>query len=246
MVVGVYERVWNKDSRVSREVLFVRRSVMDGMRWAGTKMVCRMSWGEQDFENGTIGHCPYCWDEVLKQVTNTRCPHCHGTGYEDGYAEPFPLWCSILENSPVDEKHEKAGYRDEQNVKLVLPCEPIFKDGDIFAEVRKENGRPLEIGRIFMLDGPVERQTVQGWVSDDHCDNRRRSRVEDIIVSQRGTAKVLLPTDSLYSETIDFWGGCDCGCATDEPVTDTVQGDQPTVDVNDPKGRKLDLYDWWS
>ena len=50
----MYERVWNKDSRVSREVLFVRRSVMDGMRWAGTKMVCRMSWGEGDFENGDI------------------------------------------------------------------------------------------------------------------------------------------------------------------------------------------------
>lgn len=237
------EKVWDRCSRVSREVLFTRRSVIDGMRWAGTKMVCRMSWGEGDFRKGDIQHCPHCWDEVLKQVTNTRCPYCHGTGYSDAYSDPFPLWCSIQENSPVDEKHEKAGHRDEQSVKLVLPCEPIFKDGDIFAEVRRENGRPIELGRIFMLDGPVERQTIQGWVSDDYVDEHRRSRVEDIIVAQRGTAKVLLPSDSLYSEGVGFWGGLDCGCGGIDPELE--QGDQPAVSIEAADGRISPSYRWW-
>lgn len=236
------KRVWNKPSRVSREVLFTRRSVLDGMRWAGTKMVCRMSWSEGEFRDGGIRHCPHCWDPILKQVSNTRCRYCHGTGYEAAYAEPFPLWCSIQENSPSDEKHEKGGYRDEQNVRLVLPCEPIFKDGDIFAEVRAEDGRPTEIGRIFMLDGPVERQTIQGWVSNDNLDETRRSRVEDIIISQRGTAKVLLPSDSIYDEGIEFWGGR----GKRDAVTSTVQGDSPVMNVDDADGSVDDLYDWWS
>lgn len=236
-------RVWDKKSRVSREVLFVRRSVMDGMRWAGTKMVCRMSWSQGEYDDGLIGHCPYCWDEVLKQVINTRCPYCHGTGYADAYAEPFALWCSILENSPVDEKREKPGGRDEQNVKLVLPSEPLFKDGDLFAEIRRErDGHITEIGRIFMLDGPVDRQTVQGWVSDNCWDDVRRSRVEDIIVAQRGTAKLLLPSDSIYQAGVDFW---DCHCA-DGPYPNIPQGDQPTVDLNTGSEGFAEPYGWWS
>lgn len=222
--------VWNVDSRVSREVLFMRRSVMDGMRWAGTKMVCR-----QSFPLGSE-HCPYCWDDILKQVKNTRCPHCNGTGYLEGYGEPFVLWCSILENSPVDEKVEKPGIRDEQTARLVLPCEPIFKDGDIFAEIREESdGTVVEVGRVFKLDGPVERQTVQGWVSDDHADGERRSVVEDIIIAQRGTAKLMLPTDSIYSAGAAFWNA-------ESQIAEIPQGDQPTVE----DGERIDPYRWWS
>lgn len=235
-------QIWGKDSRVSREVLFTRRSVMDGMRWAGTKMVCRMSWSESEQENGLVEHCPYCWDEVLKQVSNTRCPHCQGTGYKRAYAEPFIVWCSIHENSPQDEKHEKGGHRDEQNVRLVLPSEPIFKDGDIFAEIRREcDGHVTEIGRIFMLDGPVERQTIQGWVSDDGHDGFRRSRVEDIIISQRGTAKLLLPSDSIYEAEAEFWD-----CNADGPYSEVPQGDQPTVDLNSQTPGFEEPYGWWS
>lgn len=236
-------RIWDKHSRVSREVLFTRRSVMDGMRWAGTKMVCRMSWSQAEHDDGHVRHCPYCWDEVLKQVSNTRCKHCHGTGYEDAYAEPFVVWCSIHENSPVDEKHEKMGYRDEQNVRLILPCEPIFKDGDIFAEIREEcHGHVKEIGRIFMLDGPVERQTIQGWVSDDCWDGERRSRVEDIIISQRGTAKLLLPSDSIYQAGPDFW---DCPDA-DGPYSEVPQANQPTVCMESENPGFEEPYGWWS
>ena len=236
-------QVWGRESRVSREVLFTRRSVMDGMRWAGTKMVCRMSWSQAEHDDGLIEHCPHCWDELLKQVTNTRCRYCHGTGYRHAYAEPFVVWCSIHENSPEDEKHEKGGLRDEQNVRLVLPCEPIFKDGDIFAEIRREEkGHVKEIGRIFMLDGPVERQTIQGWVSNDCIDGSRRSRVEDIIISQRGTAKLLLPSDSIYESGADFW---DCPCA-DGPHANIPQGDQPTINVdNTMSGGFREPYGWW-
>ena len=242
--------IWDKGSRVSREVLFTRRSVMDGMRWAGTKMVCRMSRSESDVNNGALSHCPHCWDEVLRQVVNTRCPYCHGTGYEHGYAEPFVLWCSIHENSSTDMRGEKQGVRDEQNVRLVLPCEPIFGDGDLFAEIRAERcGKVTEIGRIFQLDGPIDRQTIQGWVSDDGHDGYRRTRVEDIIISQRGTAKLLLPSSPIYEAGVEFWDcgcDCDCGCEPSGPLPDIPQGDQPTVDMDSLNPSFEQPYDWWN
>ena len=219
---------------------------MDGMRWAGTKMLCRMSWSQSEHDDGMVRHCPHCWDPVLKQVINTRCPFCHGTGYDDAYAEPFVVWCSILENSPVDEKHEKGGLRDEQTVRLVLPSEPIFKDGDIFAEIRCEHcGRVSEIGRVFMLDGPVERQTIQGWVSNDCTDGSRSSRVEDIIIAQRGQAKLLLPSDTVYQAGPDFWGCCD---DADGPYPEVPQGDMPAVDVDHPNSHETGFrepHSWW-
>ena len=78
-------------------------------------------------------------------------------------------------------------------------------------------------------------------MSNDCFDSLRRSRIEDIIIAQRGTAKVLLPSDSLYEEGIEFWGG-HCG----DFETGLVQGDSPAVDVHCATGETDDLYDWWS
>lgn len=195
------------DTRLSREVEFVRRSVLDGFKWAGTKLICRRAVHYKDFADGLAEHCPDCWDEVLHQSSNSRCPTCHGTGYLDGYGEPFMTWGSILENAQVDEdKGETAGLRTEKNMELRLPSEPIFSNGDVFAEVRRTDGDgvPTELGRIMKLDGPVRMQTVQGWVCN--VVERRETRVEDIIVSQQGTVKLLLPSDDLYDTADDFFG----------------------------------------
>lgn len=195
------------DTRLSREVEFVRRSVLDGFKWAGTKLICRRAYHFKDFDEGVVEHCPDCWDEVLHQSSNSRCSTCHGTGYVGGYGEPFLTWGSILENQPKDEdKGETPGLRDDKNMELRLPSEPIFSNGDVFAEVRRtgDDGYPTELGRIMMLDGPVRMQTVQGWV--DNVVALRESRVEDMIVAQQGTVKLLLPTDDIYESSMEFWG----------------------------------------
>ena len=198
-------RVWRWDTRLSRETEFLRRSVMDGFKWAGTILLCRQAYTQDDVDSGKVGHCPDCWDEVLKQVSNTRCKSCFGTGYAGGgYGPVFVTPGSIMENSPQDDKYEKAGMRSEQDMALKLPCEPIFHNGDMFAEVRRSiDGKATELGRIVRLDGPVRRQTVQGWVSNNT--NDRETRVEDMIISQEGTAKLLLPTDPSYLRSEEFW-----------------------------------------
>ena len=62
-----------------------------------------------------------------------------------------------------------------------------------------------EIGRVFTLDGAVQRQTVQGWVSN--VTNDRETRVEDMVVSQSGTLKLLLPTDVRCRMGLSFFEG---------------------------------------
>lgn len=197
--------VWGVPSRLSRETKFIRRSVLDGFVWAGTKLLYRQAWHVHDYEQGRVKHCHFCYDDVLKQVKDSRCPYCYGTGYKGGYKPVGWTWGSILENSPSDERAETQGERTEQNMQLKLPSEPIFRNGDIFAEIRRMvGGKPVELGRIVMLDGPIRWQTVQGWIENVTVD--RENRVEDIIVSQEGTVKLLLPTDIRYAYSNEFWG----------------------------------------
>lgn len=197
--------VWDVPTRLSRETKFIRRSVLDGFVWAGTKLLYRKAWRDIDVKEGRANHCPFCFDEVLKQAQDSRCPYCWGTGYEDGYGPVRWTWGSLLENSPSDEKMETQGLRTEQNMQLKLPSEPIFRNGDIFCEIRRMvGGKPTELGRMFILDGPIRWQTVQGWIENVTVD--RENRIEDIIVSQEGTVKLLLPTDERYKLSDEFWG----------------------------------------
>lgn len=191
-------RVGRWDTRSSREVLYLRKSIEDAFKWSGCMVMVRQK------EFGESQRCPKCWDEDLKQVTNTRCSECGGTGFVcGGYRPPIVTWASVSENSAEDEKTEKAGTRTQQNVKVKLLSTPVFRDGDVMAEVvRSVDGRPKKLGRVFYLEGPVDRQTVQGWVSNNT--NDRDMRLEDMIVSQSCTAKLALPTDHVYSES--FWG----------------------------------------
>lgn len=198
-------RIWNRDVRVSRETFFSRMSVRDGMKWGGTLLACRRSYHQQDIESGRVAHCPKCWDEVLKQVRNSRCPECFGTGYEGGYMPVETIWGLILENEQQDDLTETAGLAQSQNMTVKLPCEPIFRDGDMFAEVRRSiGGRILELGRIMRIDGPVKRTTIQGWTSNNT--NDRETVVEDMVVSQEATAKLMLPSDVSYAMSEKFWG----------------------------------------
>lgn len=191
----------------SHEAAWIRRGVRDGFRWAGTKVLVRQAYTISDFKLGVVNRCPTCFDEVVKQVSNTRCPDCWGTGFEGGYRPPFVTWCSILENVPQDERHQNDGIDFAGDTTIKLPVDRVFRDGDIIAEVRRmENDWPVELGRVFRLDGPVRQQTVQGWVSNDNVNAERRTRLEDILVSQEGPAKLLLPTDMICQNAETFFG----------------------------------------
>lgn len=225
--MGSPRELWGGLRRRSREVEWVRMGVRDGLRMAGTMAVCRQCYTAADLSTGLATMCSRCYDPVLKQCGNTCCTGCYGTGFEGGYKPPFKVWCSIMENSPQDDAVDKAGIRPDGPMTVKLPVDRIFHDGDVFAEIRlQRGGEVLELGRTFILDGPVRRQTVQGWVSDTGGDGSRSTVVEDILVSQEGTAKLVLPTDPIYTAGPDFWG-----VETNPWVFDTP--DQATVETHD-------------
>lgn len=191
---------------ISHEVDWVRRGVRDGFQWAGTRMICRQVWTVYDYEQGLVSRCPECYDEVLKQVSNTRCESCYGTGFAGGYKPPMVIWASIAENVSQNRKHENAGIRPESSHQIRLPTDMDFHDGDVFAEIREAvNGVPTRLGKIYMLNGPVDRKTVQGWVSNNRFDPSRDTVIEEMVVSQAGTVKPLLPTDFIYDNAYSFF-----------------------------------------
>ena len=208
---------------LSREVLYARRCVEDAFRWSGTQMAVRRVWVLEDFEEGRVGHCPRCWDPMVKQVRDSRCPVCYGTGYEGGYRPFEVVWCSILENQPMTEqKREAAGDRNVQGTSIKLPGGMMFHNGDVFAEVRgQEDGRVTEIGRMFVLGSPVQRKTIQGRVSNNCTEGYRVTRVEDMVVSQEGPLTLILPSDLRYRMGLDFMNGVmpQAGEAEGQPVS---------------------------
>lgn len=200
-------RVRDIDSNRSTEAEWIRKSIQDGMHWAGMPMLCRQTYLQEDFEQGRVEHCPDCWDEVFKQTGNSRCPSCYGTGYKGGYQPVFMTWCTIAENSPADERYEKAGQRKQQNMELKLPVDHIFRDGDLFVEIRRMVGdKVTELGRVMRLEAPIQYKTLQGLTSTDYTMMERDTRPEDMLVSQSGQLKLLLPSDVIYESSEAFWG----------------------------------------
>lgn len=199
-------KVWGEDSAVSREVLFVRRSIADALRWSGTVMLCRQPWSKSDFNAGRVGHCPECYDEVLKQQRNMRCRGCYGIGFEGGYKPAFAVRAHIQNNSANHDVGDNAGMREEQNPTIKLACDGhIYGSGDLFAEVLEiSGGVPSRIGRVFQISGSINRQTVQGLVSTEKWE--AGMDLTDRMVAQQGTVKLLLATDERVLCSDEFWG----------------------------------------
>lgn len=192
---------------ISRESAFIRHSITDGLRIAGGLYLFRQKYTHRDFVDGNIGHCPYCYDELLKQVKNSRCKYCYGTGMADGGYKPVGVIRAHLTENTRDyqNKMENAGIREQQDMTMKLPFEPQFNSGDVFAEIiEMSDGIPLTIGRIFQINGDVTFKTIQGVVSGNVVD--MEMDLNKRLVSQEAQVKLLFETDDKYLLSDDFWG----------------------------------------
>ena len=191
----------------SRETIFLRQSINDGLRIAGGLYICRQKYTQRDYNLGTVERCPHCYDEVLKQVKNSRCKYCYGTGMADGgYRQPMVVRAHLTENTrDYQNKFENAGIREMQDMTIKLPYEPLFNSGDVFAEITAmDDGEPKQLGRMFQITGDVTWKTVQGIVSNNRVD--LTMELKDRIVSQEASVKLLFETDDKYLLTDEFWG----------------------------------------
>ena len=197
--------VGNFNTNLSREVFYARRDVEEAMKLAGCRLLVRRAWTLEDENSGAITRCPDCWNTVLLQCDNSRCTTCYGTGYAGGGYRPVePIRGFVNEANSKDKIVEARGERTSDNVQIQLPCTPIYTDGDVIAEVRAySSGKVTEIGRVFMVDGPLAIKTLQGSVSNNKDGNMK---LEDLVISQSATAKTLLGTDTKMLRSSYFWG----------------------------------------
>ena len=191
----------------SRETIFIRQSITDALRIAGGLFAYRRKYNQRDINQEAIEHCPYCYDEVLKQVKNSRCKYCYGTGMAGGGYRPLAVVRAHLtvNSRDYENKFENAGIREAQDMTLKLPYEPLFNSGDVFAEILEmEDGIPKRLGRMFQIAGDVTWKTIAGIVSNNRDDLTLDLR--DRIVSQEAQVKLLLETDDKYLVSDEFWG----------------------------------------
>lgn len=195
--------------RVSREVLYTRKAVQDGMRLTGASWLVRRTWTLQEVERGAISRCPACYDPITNHASNSRCPVCYGTGYDGGYKPVELVRILVTENQPYDIRPEKAGSHDVFNVNVKMACEPIYHNGDVFAEVLEMTGTKVSlVGRMFKLDGAVKAQTLQGVTSSNNVE--MTTNWQRMLISQSGTGKLLPGTDLIVEDSQKFWGApCD-------------------------------------
>lgn len=59
--------------------------------------------------------CDRCLDTITNEVTDSRCPHCHGTGFKSGYHAPAPFQCWDLSPRSFVEKRNEATPPGHQN-----------------------------------------------------------------------------------------------------------------------------------
>ena len=157
---------------VSREVLYTRKAVEDGMRLCGSTWLVRRMWTLQDLADGLVKRCPGCWDEVNHQSKRPNdCPNCYGTTFDGGYRPLEMRRMVVNENGSDNTEYDNHGTREKFDVTVKMAVEPIYHDGDLLCEVLEMTGTLVTLrGRIFQLDGPVKYQTIQGVVSSNNTE----------------------------------------------------------------------------
>lgn len=189
---------------LSREVLYTRKAVEDGMKLCGATWLVRRMWTLQDLADGLVKRCPICWDDVSHQSKRPNdCPNCYGTTFDGGYRPLEMRRLVVNENGSDNTEYDNHGTREKFDVMVKMAVEPIYHDGDLLCEVLEMTGTLVTMrGRIFQLDGPVKYQTIQGVVSSNNTE--MTTNIQRMLVSQSGGAKLLLPTDARYADAL--WG----------------------------------------
>ena len=78
--------------------------------------------------------CPECWDEILQKRVSVDCAYCLGTGFFNGYCNPYPIYVSMgVEREFIDHETDgpvnKAGQTDAWTSNY-----PILNNGDMLIE----------------------------------------------------------------------------------------------------------------
>jgi len=84
-----------------------------------------------------------CWDPATRQATLQNCPVCHGTGWVDGYYNPFYA-IGLRKPAPVQETNNEAQGQRETHRFMFLDF-PYLEENDIIVDVETNERYKLGI-----------------------------------------------------------------------------------------------------
>ena len=134
---------------ISREVLYTRKSVEDGMRLCGATWLVRRMWTLQDLKDGLVKRCSVCWDEVNHQSKRPNdCPNCYGTQKDKGYQDPVVTYMRIMTISTTTQHDSQDGVGStDPSIQLArLLAFPLLRKNDLL--VHKEADRRYLVNEV--------------------------------------------------------------------------------------------------
>lgn len=109
------------------------------------------------FKRRTFGkRCSTCWDYSAKKVTNDQCPECMGTGWSQGYIQPYSTFMQF--DVTLNNKDLTALGRSEINVIAAMTISfPEIDDWDLVFRVKDS--------RMYRVDKVTTTELLTSTVS---------------------------------------------------------------------------------
>lgn len=149
---------------IAREIL--RKEELNARKFAG---VIGQVWIEAEYGF----RCLKCIDPITKQVRNSHCPFCHGTGRYPSHYGPFEMWLQFSAKQNHGASHDDAGgTKDDKPFSVRAVGTPRLKKNDVL--------RDPSTGKMYYINAvtnaaeirriPVVQQlTVSEAATTDQC-----------------------------------------------------------------------------
>lgn len=182
----------------SREVKNFRKYRNEAYALAGNIFLMRRAFTPWHFDEGLVGRCPKCYDDVYTKSVDANCPVCYGTGFDGGYMAPELVHGIISYDISNGFQSNKHGVTDNYGTTFQCEYPPLIAENDMVAFVASVE--PLIISQVMNIDGNISFETIHGIVSN----NKDGVMIqEDAIIGQSGNAKTMYIND--IRTTPGFW-----------------------------------------
>ena len=85
-------------------------------------------------EYGT--RCPKCLDPITRQVRDSHCPRCHGTGFYPSHYGPFDMWMGFSQAQHGMTHDQAGGTKDDKPFTVRAVGTPRLKKNDVLRDPR--------------------------------------------------------------------------------------------------------------
>jgi len=148
---------------IAREIL--RKEELNARMMAGVR---GQVWISAEYGS----RCPKCLDPITRQVRDSHCRKCHGTGFFPSHYGPFDMWLSFSQRQHGMSHDAVGGTKDDKPFSVRAVGTPRLKKNDVLRDTRTGKmyyiqtvANAAEIRRIPI----VQQLTVSEAATTDQC-----------------------------------------------------------------------------